>query len=401
MQNPEQSVETMKNTLKDLAILATAVIGSTLLIWAPFILRIKSFWGLEYPQTGLETIWRNFDGLNYIAVAKSLYNPQILQDQFSSLGLSPIYFASHFPVYPVLISSFAPLFGFLNSMLFVTVLFTVLSTWMFYLLVRDFKLTSDPLWLSLVFLALPARWVVVRSVGAPEPVFIFLLLATFYFLRKNWYLLSGLATAAAVLVRSPGTILWLAATLSTFGPWLASLVKRPTRFHQGYGGQVQFPWRGLAFVAGPIAALGLFWFYKVAYGDFLAYFHSGDNIHLTLPPWPVFNSAQFWVGTFWLENIIYVYILMAAATIILWKKKLYDLAIFVGIYFLAASLVAHLDIGRYTIPAAPLVLIAFEKWINTREFKIVLAILLIPIYLFTQNFLLGNISPVVDFTPFR
>ncbi len=380
----------MKDSLKDFAILAIAAVGSTLLVWAPFILRVKSFWGLEYPQTGIETIWRNFDGLNYIAVAKSLYNPQVL-DQFSGLGLSPIYFASHFPVYPVLISTFAPLFGFLNSMLFVTVLFTVLSTWMFYLLLRDFKLTSNPLLLSLVFLVLPARWVVVRSVGAPEPVFIFLILATFYLLRKNWYLLAGISTAAAVLVRSPGAILWLAAVFGTFGLWFVSLFRKA----------VESPWRGLAFIVGPIAVLGLFWFYKIQYNDFFAYFHSGDNIHLTLPPWPVFNSNQFWVGTFWLENIIFVYLAMVAATVILWKKKLYDLAFFVGIYFLAASFVAHLDIGRYTLPAFPIVLIAFEKWINTKEFKIVLAILLIPIYLFTQNFLLGNVSPIVDFTPFR
>ena len=62
---------------------------------------------------------------------------------------------------------------------------------------------------------------------------------------------------------------------------------------------------------------------------------------------------------------------------------------------------AHLDIGRYTLPAFPFVIIAFERWIATREFKIVLAVLAIPIYLFTQNFLLGNTSPIVDFTPFR
>lgn len=381
----------MNKTLKDLVVLAIAVIGSTLLIWLPFILRAKSFWGLSYPGTGLETIWRNFDGLNYIAVAKSLYNPQILADNFSGLGLSPIYFASHFPIYPILISTFATLFGFLNSMLFVTTLFTVLSSWMFYLLVRDFKLTSSPLWLSLVFLALPARWVVVRSVGAPEPVFIFLILATFYALRKNWVLPAAAISALAVLTRAPGVILVTAAVLSVVLVWLTNPAKK----------LANFPWRILLFILSPLAIFSLFQVYKIQYGDFLAYFHSGDNIHLTFPPWAVFNSAQFWVGTFWLENVIYVYLLMVGTTLILWKKKLYDLAIFVGLYFIAASFVAHLDIGRYTIPAFPIVLIAFEKWITTREFKIVLLILLIPIYLFTQNFLLGNISPVVDFTPFR
>lgn len=385
-----------KNTLKDITLISLLTIFSTLLVWAPFIFRLRSFWGLSYPGDGMITIWRNFDGLNYIAVAKSLYNPQILADEFSGLGLSPIYFASHFPLYPLFVSLFASLFGFLNSMLFVTVLFSMAAAIMFYLLVRDFKLTSSPFFLTFVFLLLPARWLVVRNVGSPEPIFIFLILASFYALRKNLFLITGIASALAILTRSPAVILWGAITSSIVAPWLL------TRF------RIQFTLphkiQGLSLVSiglAPLAALGLFWFYQIQYGDFLAYFHSGDNIHLTFPIFPVFNVKQFWVGTFWLENIIYVYLFMAGATLILWRKKLYDMALFVGLYFLASSFVAHLDIGRYTLPTFPLVLIAFEKWITTREFKIILLILLIPIYLFTQNFLLGNTAPIADFTPFK
>jgi len=42
-----------------------------------------------------------------------------------------------------------------------------------------------------------------------------------------------------------------------------------------------------------------------------------------------------------------------------------------------------------------------ENWLVSREFKIVLLILLIPIYLFAQNFILGNTAPIADFSPFR
>ncbi|OGD86619.1 hypothetical protein A2Z23_01085 [Candidatus Curtissbacteria bacterium RBG_16_39_7] len=381
-----------QKTLTDLALIAFFVIGSTLLIWAPFVLRLKSFWGLSYPANGLFTLWQNFDGLNYIAVAKTWYCPTLLEQNFSSLALSPIYFASHFPFYPLFIWLFSSIFGFLNSMLFVTLLFTILATWMFYLLVRDFKLTSSPLWLSLVFLALPARWVVARSVGAPEPIFIFLILATFYLIRKNWCLLASLATAAAVLARSPGAILWLAVIFSTFGPWFTGLIKRPTQ---------SFPWKGLSQILAPIAIFGLFWFYKTQYGDFFAYFHSGDNIHLFWPPWSIFNKNQFWVGTFWLEHVIFIYLLVAAGAVLLFKKKLYDMAIFVSLYLLASFFVAHLDITRYLIPTYAFVIIALENWLVSREFKIVLLILLIPIYLFSQNFILGNTAPIADFSPFR
>jgi len=338
------------------------------------------------------TVWQNFDGLNYIAVAKSWYNPATLAKKFSILGLAPIYFAAHFPLYPFFIWVFALVFGFLNSMLFTTVLFTILATWMFYLLVRDFKLTSNPLWLSFVFLVLPARWVVVRTVGAPEPLFIFLILATFYLNRKNWHFLAGLATAAAVLARSPGAILWLAVILSIFGPWIKSSIRKPI---------LVFPWKGLTQILAPIAVFGLFFLYKIQYGDFFAYFHSGDNIHLFWPPWSIFNKNQFWVGTFWLEHVIFIYLLVAAGAVLLFKKKLYDMAIFVFLYLLASFFVAHLDITRYLIPTYAFVIIAMENWLVSREFKIVLLILLIPIYLFAQNFILGNTAPIADFSPFR
>jgi len=380
-------------TKKNLLILAIITIGSTLLIWLPFILDLKSFWNLIYPGGGVATLWRNFDGLNYIAVAKSFYNPLTLQENFSSLGLAPIYFASHFPLYPMFIALASPVFGFLNGMLIVTTTFSVLSVWIFYLLVKDFKLTENPLWLSLIFLALPARWVIVRSVGSNEPLFIFLVLATFYLTRKSKYFLAGIVASLAVWTRSPAVILVAALGFSVFGHWLLALVKNH---------KVKFPTYALPLIAFPIAAaLGLFYLYFVQFGDFFAYFHSGDNIHLTLPPFPVFNKEQYWVGTFWLENIIYVYLFLAAGAIVLWQKKLYDLAIFVGLFFIASSFIAHLDIGRYILPAFPFVLIAFEKFLVSREFKIAFIILLIPIYLFTQNFLIGNISPITDFTPFR
>lgn len=385
-----------KSTLKDIVLISLFTIFSTLLVWAPFLLRIKSFWGLSYPGDGMITIWRNFDGLNYIAVARSFYNPQILQDLFSSLGLSPIYFSSHFPLYPAFISLFAPIFGFLTSMLFVTVLFSVASAVMFYLLVRDFKLTSSPLFLTIIFLLLPARWVVVRSVGAPEPLFIFTILAAVYFLKKEKYFLVGLFTAAAVLTRSPGAILFIAILIYLLLPTLRAFWQKNFKLSLS-----SIPWKAWPLVFAPLSALGLFFWYKTSYGDFLAYFHSGDNIHLTWPPFPIFNSAQFWVGTFWLEHAIFAYLLIAAGTVLLFRKGLLEMGLYSGIYLLASSFVAHLDITRYLIPALPFAIIGMEKWLVSKEFKWILLFLLIPIYLFTQNFLLGNTAPIADFTPFK
>jgi len=385
-----------KKTFRDLCLIAIITIGSAFLIWLPFILRIKSFWGISYPQVGLFTLWQNFDGLNYIAIAKSWYDPEILRMQFGALSLGPQYFAAHFPLYPALIWIFAPLFGFLNGMLVVTMLFAALSAGMFYLLVKEFKLTADPLFLTIVFLFLPARWIVVRSVGAPEPVFIFAILAAFYFLKKEKYLLMGLACALATLTKSPGILLFLAIALYLKLPTIKSFFKG--KFMDSIK---LIPWRAWPLILTPLALFGIFALYQATYKDFFAYFHSGDNIHLFWPPFSIFNRDQFWVGTFWLEHATFAYLLVASGIALLFRKKLYAMGIFTAIYFIASLFVAHLDITRYLIPTAPFVIIGMENWLTTKEFKWIFVFMLIPIYLFAQNFIIGNTAPITDFSPFR
>jgi len=56
--------------------------------------------------------------------------------------------------------------------------------------------------------------------------------------------------------------------------------------------------------------------------------------------------------------------------------------------------VAHRDISRYVLPVAPFVLIAFEKVLTSREFKIIFPVILLAIYLYAQNFLLQNTAPI-------
>ncbi len=86
--------------------------------------------------------------------------------------------------YSLAILLFSPLLGFLKSMLFVALLFTILSAWMFYLLIRDFELTKHPLWLTFLFLILPARWLIIHSVGSSETMFSFFIISSLYFLMK-------------------------------------------------------------------------------------------------------------------------------------------------------------------------------------------------------------------------
>src|SRR5688572_32895489 len=91
---------------KQLGIVAAVSLFSLLLFWSPFILRAQTFWGVEFARHGMETIVQNFDGLNYLAIAKTLYEPTALQQNFAGFGNPPIYYAAHFPLYPLFIRIF-------------------------------------------------------------------------------------------------------------------------------------------------------------------------------------------------------------------------------------------------------------------------------------------------------
>ena len=88
----------MNKTFRDLLTIALFVFLSTFLIWLPHILAIPSFWGFNFPS-GFNTIYRNFDGLEYVIIAKSFYNPNLIA--LIPQSLPDIYYASHFPGFPL------------------------------------------------------------------------------------------------------------------------------------------------------------------------------------------------------------------------------------------------------------------------------------------------------------
>lgn len=382
----------MRKALKDLVILAIITIALTSLVWLPHILALPNFWGLSFKE-GFSTIYKNFDGLEYIVIAKTFYNPQAISQMPSTLPAN--YYAAHFPGFAYLILTLAPLFGYLKSMLLISQIFTVLSAWAFYFLVKEFKLTSHPLSLSTLFLLLPARWLIVHSVGSAEPLFIFFVLLSLYGFMKfeqinkrGWIWLAAFAGLGAQLTRPPGILLVI--SFSLYIHYKVFLNAKSIGWKKAIVDH--FKYYPLLLI--PLTLFVVFYTFKVSYNDFWAYFHSGDNIHLTFPPFQVFNKHQFWVGEIWLEDIIYIFILGFFGGVLLLKQKLYPIAFFVLTYLTASTLIAHRDISRYTLPIYPFLLIAFEKVLISREFKIVLPIIAIAIYLYCQNFILANTAPI-------
>lgn len=384
----------MPEKLRDILLIILFTLSVTLLVWLPYLMKMDNLGGLNFSQ-GFAAIYRNFDGLEYVVIAKTFYHPELIAKIPQSLSAS--YYAAHFPGYALLILLLAPLSGFLKSMLFVSLLFTASSAIAFYLLVKDFKLTSQPLFLSLLFLILPARWLIVHSVGSAEPVFIFFTIAALYsFLkfelgkRACWIWLTTLFGLLAQFTRPPGVLLFIA--LGLYILW--KIFKKQTSFFKALTSY----WP-LIFI--PLTLLSIFYWYSVSYHDFFAYFHSGDNIHLTFPPFQIFNKNQFWVGDIWLEDVVYTFLLGFLGGILLLKQKLYPLAFFTLTYLGASTLVAHRDISRYILPVFPFVLIAFEKMLVSKEFKIALVVIIWGIYLYAQNFILANTAPIPNLSLFN
>lgn len=373
----------MAEKTKEILLIILAVLLSTSWLWLPFFGGYSSFLGFEIPPGGMKTIFANYDGPNYLVVAKTWYEKEAIAHRFS-LPLPLEYYPAHLPGFPLLIFALGQFLPFTLAMLSATVLAAVLAGVVFWLFLKEYKLSQNPLWLTVVFLFLPARIFIVRSIGSPEMLFIGAVLASFFFFKKKQYGWAGIFGALAQATKSPGILL--------FAAYLVYLIYQERSFKK-----LIKAWP-LCLI--PLAALGIFGFYYLQTGDFLAYFHSGDNFHLTPFPYQSFNSSRSWLGEIWVEDMIWLYLITAVGVLFLFQQKLVDLGIFALVYFLATVFVAHRDIARYSLPMWPFLLIGFDSFLQKKEFKIAFWLILPAIYLYALNFVLGNTAPIADWTPY-
>lgn len=340
----------------------------------------------------MATIAANYDGPLYIAVAKSFYDKSVLSS--FSFGLPSEYYAAHFPLYPLLINIFATITGYPYATLLVTLLTSILALWFFYYFIKDVVGEQYAMLFTLFFSIFPARWLIVRSVGSPEPLFLASTIASVYYFRNKKYLYSGIWGAVAQLTKSPGILLFIAYAFAVFIPLFnkfatstnkASLLSELKKYF------------GLLLI--PFSLLGVFYIYKLRMDDFWAYFNSGDNIHLFFPPFQIFNYSAAWVGTFWLEEIIFVYLFSGLGLLKLIRMKENTLAWVVGIFFSTILFVSHRDLVRYSLPVVPFLFAGFSKQIVDKDFKYIIILLIIPIYLFSLVFISQNVMPISNWGP--
>ena len=377
----------MKKKLGKYFLILAFTLIPTILVWLPFFLKIDSFWGIPLPKNGMETIVSNYDGPLYMVAAKTLYNKELIGQSFQ-FPLPTEYYAAHFPLFPLLIKGLGFFINYPYAMLIVTLASSFLAILFFEKLISQFVDEKSAMFLAFVFSILPARWLIVRSVGSADPLFIASIIASLYFFKNKKYWQSGIWGAVATLTKSPGILLFAAYGIS----YLLGLIKKKEVNHKL---KKIYP---LLLI--PASLILVFVFYKITMGDFFAYFRSGDNIHLSFLPFQIFNYSASWVGTFWLEEIIFIYLIGAIGVYKLIAKKETDLAYFAGLFFFVILFVSHRDVLRYFLPVIPFLFVAFSDFLIKKEFKIAFGIILIPIYLYSLAFISQNVMPISNWAPF-
>lgn len=375
-----------KKNSKLLLILGFTLIP-TILIWLPFFLRLDSFWGIPLPQGGMATIVSNYDGPLYLVAAKTLYNKALISAGFQ-FPLPTEYYTAHFPLFPLLTRLFGTLINYPYAMLIVTLASSFLAILFFEKLISQYVDKKSAMFLTFLFSIFPARWLIVRSVGSADPLFVAGIIASVYYFKNKKFWLSGLWGMIATFTKSPGILLF-----GGYGIYYLLESLRNKKLH--FNLKKSYP---LLLI--PAALVLVFLFYGFTQGDFFAYFHSGDNIHLGFPPFQIFNYASPWVGTYWLEEIIFIYAIGAIGIYKLFQKKEFELAAFAGLFYLMILFVSHRDLLRYFLPVVPFLFVAFSDVLTKKEVKIALAVIAIPIYLYSLAFVSNNVMPISNWAPF-
>lgn len=233
---PISRPERERRARPEVLLLAAAVAGS-FLVYAPFL-------------ADMTTVYRFWDGPNYLTIARTLYDVRP-DNPLLAYVHEPRYFLVHLPVYPLLVRTLS-IVGYQQALLLVSVLATCAATILFYRLCRDVWKLASPGFLTLVFLFLPPRWLLYRSTGSTEAVYMAFTLAAIYFFERSKVGRASAAGVLATLTRISGLMI---------APAFAVVLWRRRRFKE------------LAWLALIPAALAVYFFFCAARtGNFFEYF---------------------------------------------------------------------------------------------------------------------------------
>ena len=313
--------------------LVLASVGGSFLVYLPFL-------------RDMSPVYRFWDGPNYLTVARTLYDIR-LDNPLLAYVYRPTYFLTHLPLYPLCVRALS-LFGYQHALLLVSVLATAAAVLLFYRLARDVWGLPAAEFLSLVFLFLPPRWLLYRSTGATEGLYLALALASilaFERSRVGWA--CALAGLAAV-TRVPGLM---------FAPAYGIVLLRTRRFRS-------LPWLALV----PAGLFAYCVFCAVAFGDFFAYLAPHGEKLAAFRPFG-FLPVLFEKG---LYHQVEFHILLALLYAVGISRLPKGSAVFAYCVFQYALLlcVSTEDWSRYFLVIAPFALIVgYRDLIASRPFR--------------------------------
>ena len=372
-----------------------ASILSIFIIWMPFLLKLDKFWGIEFGQANMQTIVSNFDGINFLIVAKTLYDPGLIEVDYPSIlsGRENLYFSAHYPGFPLVVRFFDLFMSGPNSLLMAIIVSNILLTLALY---SFFKLIGSKkqqvVFLTILALFVPARMLSMRSVGSNETLFIPIVLSSLLMASKQKHWPAAILGSLSVITRSPGILL--------FGAYMVPLIQDIWQKRKIVWGNY------LPYLLIPTTLLTLWFYYGLVFGDFLAYFKVGGNINIHWPPFSVFGSNFDWVSGMWLEDIIYTFIFHSIGIGLFFDKQvranpsLKVVGYFALIYLTTIFFVVHRDLARYSLPIAPIAIAGYSHYLESKYFKYGLAIISIPIFLYAWNFILNNVQPIMDWSAY-
>ncbi len=180
------------------------------LLWRLALLLFVILSSSIFTNTNPLTAWSNFDGHRYLAIAKEGYGTP-----------HTFYSYSLFPLYPKLITTFSFLGGYLTSALLVSHLCLFLSAFVFVKL-ASLDLKTKQVRLALFLVAIFPSSFFLGSVYS-ESLFLLLSLLSFYFARRNNFILAVIAASLASYTRPFGILLWPALIVEYFYQEKASL----------------------------------------------------------------------------------------------------------------------------------------------------------------------------------
>ena len=376
---------TRKKELYSLVLLVLVSVIPVVVVYLPFMLHMSSFWGIPLKDSGMQQIFANWDGPNYVLNAITLYDPaEIAKRAF--LARPDEYYAAHFPLYSIIIRLFAPFFGYFWSAIAVQLLSGILLNFLFYYWVKPY--TKYPLWLTFVITIFPPRYLILRAVIAPELLLVACVIGALHFWQKDKPILSGIVAFVAVLIKFQALVFVPVYILVLCEKWWKERTLRLDYLTAPF-----LPMLGY----GAIAT-----FYQQRFGDWNVYFLAQKLVGMSSSiPFGMFNYAEKWVNTGWMESTALYLIVMIILVMKLVKGFPRIYFWFTLCYIGMLSIIPQVDIMRLAMPVVPLFFLAFHEGLSAKYFRYGLIASIPVLYLHTINFIMTNQAPIADWGLFR